>query len=113
MTVRTLSSAMHSGMFGGAAPDALVALIQMLASLHDARGNATVRGLDNSQVWTGAEYPPEDFRERAHVRPGVDLLGDDVADMVWAAARPSASWASTARRSDGASAVIQPEARRA
>jgi cysteinylglycine-S-conjugate dipeptidase len=110
VTVRTLTSAMHSGMFGGAAPDALVALIQMLASLHDAHGNATIRGLDNSQVWTGAEYPPDDFREHAHVRPGVDLLGDHVADMVWA--RPSVSVLGIdCPAVDGASAVIQPEAR--
>ncbi len=110
VTVRTLSSAMHSGMFGGAAPDALVALIRMLASLHDARGNVTVRGIDNSQNWTGAKYPPEEFREHAHVRDRVDLLGDDVADMVWA--RPSISVLGIdCPAVDGASAVIQPAAR--
>ena len=30
VTVRSLRSAMHSGMFGGAAPDALMALVRML-----------------------------------------------------------------------------------
>ena len=35
VTVETLGSAMHSGMFGGAAPDALAALITMLATLRD------------------------------------------------------------------------------
>ena len=43
VTVRGLDSAMHSGMFGGPAPDPLVGLIQMLASLHDERGNTTGR----------------------------------------------------------------------
>ena len=41
-----LGSAMHSGMFGGPAPDALLGLIQMLATLHDEHGNTTVDGLD-------------------------------------------------------------------
>ena len=42
--VRTLESPMHSGMFGGAAPDALVALIQILATLHDEHGNTRIDG---------------------------------------------------------------------
>ena len=58
VTVRGLGSAMHSGMFGGPAPDSLVGLIQMLASLHDERGNTTVDGLDASGTWSGVEYPP-------------------------------------------------------
>ena len=84
VTVRSLSTAMHSGMFGGAAPDALAALVLMLASLRDEQGNTTIRGLDNTQVWSGARYPPEQFRKDANVLDGVDLLGDDVADMTWA-----------------------------
>ena len=76
VTVRTLSSPMHSGMFGGAAPDALAALIAMLATLRDEHGNTTVRGLDTSQLWPGADYPAEQFRLDANVLDGVDLLGD-------------------------------------
>ncbi|MEV4897055.1 M20/M25/M40 family metallo-hydrolase, partial [Nonomuraea sp. NPDC055795] len=56
VSVEALSSEMHSGMFGGAAPDALAALIHMLSSLRDARGNTTVDGLDNTQTWSGAPY---------------------------------------------------------
>ena len=110
VTVRSLSTAMHSGMVGGAAPDALAALILMLASMRDEQGNTTIQGLDNTQVWPGATYPPEEFRKDAHVLEGVDLLGDDVADMIWA--RPAV----TVLGIDcppvvGSSAVIQPEAR--
>src|SRR4029450_2168907 len=54
-TVRTLANPMHSGVYGGPAPDALVALIAMLATLHDERGNTTVRGLQNDQHRTGVE----------------------------------------------------------
>ena len=57
VTVRSLSTAMHSGMFGGAAPDALAALILMLATMRDERGNTTIRGLDNTQVVVGGDVP--------------------------------------------------------
>jgi acetylornithine deacetylase/succinyl-diaminopimelate desuccinylase-like protein len=110
VTVRTLSSPMHSGMFGGAAPDALAALIAMLATLRDADGNTTIVGLDTTQKWPGAAYPPDQFRVDANVLDGVDLLGDNVSDMIWA--RPAA----TVLGIDcppviGSSAAIQPEAR--
>jgi cysteinylglycine-S-conjugate dipeptidase len=82
--VEALASELHSGVFGGAAPDALAALIAMLATLRDARGNTTVAGLDNTQVWPGAPYPAETFRADAGVLDGVSLLGDGtVPDMVW------------------------------
>jgi acetylornithine deacetylase/succinyl-diaminopimelate desuccinylase-like protein len=110
VTVRSLSTAMHSGNFGGAAPDALVALILMLATLRDEQGNTTIRGLDNTQVWSGAKYPPEQFRTDANVLDGVDLLGDDVSDMIWA--RPAVTVLGIDCPSvEGASAVVQPEAR--
>ena len=82
--VEALASELHSGMFGGAAPDALAALVAMLATLRDARGNTTVRGLDNTQTWPGASYPPGTFRADAGVLDGVSLLGDGTpSDMVW------------------------------
>jgi acetylornithine deacetylase/succinyl-diaminopimelate desuccinylase-like protein len=82
--VEALASELHSGLFGGAAPDALAALVAMLATLRDARGNTTVRGLDNAQVWPGAPYPAKTFRADAGVLEGVSLLGDGtVSDMVW------------------------------
>ena len=80
-----LSSAMHSGMFGGPAPDPLAALIAMLASLRDKHGNTTIDGLDNTQSWTGGGYPPDQFRADASVLDGVDLIGDgSPADLLWA-----------------------------
>jgi acetylornithine deacetylase/succinyl-diaminopimelate desuccinylase-like protein len=88
--VQALRSAMHSGMFGGPAPDPVVGLIQMLASLHDEHGNTTVDGLDATQAWTGVEYPEDQFRADANVLDGVGLMGDgSVADLLWA--RPSAT----------------------
>jgi len=111
VSVRALSSEVHSGMFGGAAPDALAALIRILASLRDEAGNTTIAGLDSSQVWSGEPYPPDRFRADAGVLDGVSLLGDgSVSDMIWA--RPSV----TVLGIDcppvvGSAAAIQPRAR--
>src|SRR6476660_5357603 len=110
VTLRGLGSAMHSGMFGGPAPDSLVGLIQMLASLHDERGNTTVDGLDATQTWTGVEYSAEQFRSDANVLDGVKLMGDGKpADLLWA--RPSATVIGVdAPHVIGSSAAVQASA---
>lgn len=83
--VKALASEIHSGMFGGPAPDALAALIEILASLRDEQGNTTIDGLDNTQQWEGAPYPPDDFRSDAGIVEGGALLGSGtVSDMLWA-----------------------------
>ena len=88
VSVEALKSQLHSGMFGGAVPDALAALIAMLASLRDGHGNTTIRGLDNSQTWSGAPYPPDQFQRDAGVIDDAALLGDgSVSDMLWARRR--------------------------
>lgn len=84
VTVEALGSAMHSGMFGGPAPDPIAAMVRMLASLHDEDGNTTVDGLDNTGTWTGIGYPADRFRSDATVLDGVDLIGTGTpADMLW------------------------------
>lgn len=111
LTVRTLAGPMHSGMFGGPAPDALAAMIRLLASLRDEHGNTTIDGLTNDQKWSGAQYPVPDFRSDAGVLDGVDLVGSGtVSDMLWS--RP----ALTVLGMDvpavvGSSAAIQPSTR--
>ena len=85
VSVEALASEIHSGMFGGAAPDALAALVAMLATLRDGAGNTVVTGLDNEQEWSGEPYPPEQFRTDAGMAEGTSLLGDgSVSDMLWA-----------------------------
>ncbi|HET6856346.1 MAG TPA: dipeptidase [Streptomyces sp.] len=83
--VDTLEGNLHSGQFGGAAPDALAALIQLLASLRDEDGTTTVDGLTADASWDGLEYPEAEFRKDAKVLDGVQLIGDgSVADRIWA-----------------------------
>lgn len=45
LRVRTLAHALHSGMFGGAVPDAMLATIKLLATLWDDTGAVAVAGL--------------------------------------------------------------------
>lgn len=85
VTVKTMRGALHSGMYGGAAPDALAALVHMLGTLRDAAGNTTVQGLACDQRWDGAQYPLERFREDAGILDGVAVTGTGtIADMLWA-----------------------------
>jgi acetylornithine deacetylase/succinyl-diaminopimelate desuccinylase-like protein len=85
LTVRTLRGPLHSGVFGGPAPDALAALIQMLAGLRDAHGDTTIDGLGEPLPWDGLEYPPEKFHADAGVLDRVLLTGTgSVAEMLWA-----------------------------
>ncbi|MBW1602097.1 dipeptidase [Streptomyces sp. JJ66] len=85
VTVDTLAGNLHSGQFGGAAPDALAALIRVLDSLRAGDGSTTVDGLPADACWDGLQYPEEDFRRDARVLDGVSLIGSGtVADRLWA-----------------------------
>jgi len=110
VTVETAATEIHSGMFGGPAPDALAALIRMLSTLRDEHGNTTITGLDHEAAWEGQPYDPARFRTDAGVLDGVNLVGDGTpSDMLWA--RPAA----TVLGIDcppvvGSAAAIQPKA---
>jgi acetylornithine deacetylase/succinyl-diaminopimelate desuccinylase-like protein len=83
--IDTLEGNLHSGQFGGAAPDALGALIRVLDSLRAEDGSTTVDGLTGDARWDGLQYEEEAFRKDAKVLDGVELIGSGtVADRVWA-----------------------------
>ncbi len=72
---RTLAGAVHSGMFGGPAPDALMSLIMLLSTLRDPwTGETTIEGIEGFP-WTGAQYDEAVFRELAGVLPDQPLVG--------------------------------------
>jgi acetylornithine deacetylase/succinyl-diaminopimelate desuccinylase-like protein len=48
-TVRTLDHAVHSGMFGGPLPDAMTAMVKVLASLTDEAGDVAIEGLRSTK----------------------------------------------------------------
>ncbi|MFJ9627054.1 dipeptidase [Streptomyces sp. NPDC101175] len=83
--IDTLEGNLHSGQFGGAAPDALAALIRVLDSLRADDGSTTVDGLAADATWDGLAYDEGQFRQDAKVLDGVGLIGSDtVADRIWA-----------------------------
>ncbi|AQQ16112.1 Succinyl-diaminopimelate desuccinylase [Corynebacterium glaucum] len=85
--VDTLEGPVHSGGWGGAAPDAAHALIRISDSFFDEHGRTTIEGVDTTAKWEGDPYDRETFRKDARVLDGVQLLGtvdDEPADMVWA-----------------------------
>ncbi|WP_181790467.1 dipeptidase [Streptomyces phytophilus] len=83
--VDALAGNLHSGQFGGAAPDALAALIRILDSLRGPDGSTTVDGLAPGSRWDGLAYQEESFRQDAKVLDGVELIGSgSVADRIWA-----------------------------
>ncbi|MEV5388257.1 dipeptidase [Streptomyces sp. NPDC052721] len=83
--IDTLAGNLHSGQFGGVAPDALAALIRVLDSLRAEDGSTTVDGLDATAKWDGLQYAEDQFRTDAKVLDGVELIGHgSVADRIWA-----------------------------
>ena len=83
ITVKTLAYAVHSGQFGGPAPDALVALIRILATLHDEDGDVAVAGLCSCS-WSGAEYPEDLYRRLSGLLDGVDTIGrGTISSRLW------------------------------
>jgi acetylornithine deacetylase/succinyl-diaminopimelate desuccinylase-like protein len=87
--VQTVDHPLHSGVFGGPAPDAFVSLIRLLNSLWDEKGNTIVPGLHQFD-WPGAEYPEELFRKMSAMLDGVQIIGDgSVGSKLWS--KPNAT----------------------
>jgi len=82
--VETLDHALHSGQFGGVAPDALTALCHLLASLHNEAGEVAVEGLRHSAHFD-VDYTEDSIRESAGLLDGVQPTGTgSIADRLWA-----------------------------
>ncbi len=73
--VRTLEGPVHSGMFGGPAPDALMTLITLLATLRTEDGSTAVPGVGGFD-WEGPEYPQDAYRSLAGIVEGQPLVGE-------------------------------------
>ncbi len=84
LTVSTLAHASHSGMLGGAVPDAMLATIALLATLHDEHGSVAVEGL-TSHEQTVPDLDDDRFRSDAGLLEGVRLIGrGPVLHRLWA-----------------------------
>jgi cysteinylglycine-S-conjugate dipeptidase len=110
VTTQTLQAPLDAGSYAGPAPDALAALLLMLATFRDAVGNTSIMGLDNMSSWGGALYAPARFRDDAAILDGVGLLGHGaVADSLWA--RPAITVLDIDYPVHGEHSMIQPWAR--
>lgn len=97
VAVDTLRAPVHSGLFGGVAPDATLALMRALNSLFDDSGHTVIRGFEPTEDakwhWDGASYNADTFRSDAGVLEGVGLHGqgtdEEIAAQLWA--RPAAT----------------------
>jgi acetylornithine deacetylase/succinyl-diaminopimelate desuccinylase-like protein len=84
LRVSTLDHASHSGMFGGAAPDSMLATIKLLATLWDDNGSVAVEGLTSYEMTT-PDYSEELFREEAALLDGVSPIGTgSILSRLWA-----------------------------
>ena len=82
--VATLDHGLHSGMWGGVVPDAMMVLTRLLASLHDDDGNVAVPGLHESAA-ANVDYPPQQVREETRLLDGVHEIGSgSVTRRLWA-----------------------------
>ena len=81
--VRTLDHGVHSGMWGGVVPDAVTAMVRLLATLHDDRGDVAVEGLVSGPA-ADVEYPLERVRAESGIADGVELIGSgSVVERLW------------------------------
>ena len=108
--VRTLTHAVHSGMWGGLVPDALITLSRVIASLHDDRGNVAIAGLKSTSA-ADVVYPEDRLRAESGAVPGIEWIGDGSAvERLWT--KPSLSITGLdAPKVEGASNTLVPTAR--
>lgn len=82
--VQTLDHAVHSGMFGGAVPDAMTATLRLLASLHDDAGEVAVKGLHSTKA-ADLDFSEQQLREDSGLLDGVSTIGTgSILDRIWA-----------------------------
>ncbi|HSC73164.1 MAG TPA: M20/M25/M40 family metallo-hydrolase, partial [Gaiellaceae bacterium] len=83
LRVRTLDHASHSGMFGGAVPDAMMATVKLLSTLWDADGSVAVAGLTERDAPT-PDYSEATLRDEAGLPAGVSPIGDGtILSRIW------------------------------
>ncbi len=81
--VKTLDHAVHSGMYGGPLPDAMTAMIRLLASLHKEDGSVAVAGLVEGKA-ADLEYDEQQLRIDSGLLDGVELIGaGSILDRIW------------------------------
>ena len=83
LTVKTLDHALHSGMFGGAVPDAFMAFSRLINSFYSEKGSVAIEGLLTNTIAT-PDYLDSRLRTESGILDGVDLIGEGhVLERLW------------------------------
>src|SRR6202034_3619179 len=108
--VRTLTHAVHSGMWGGLVPDAIMALTRLLSTLWAEDGSPAVEGLISAPA-ADVDYPEERLRAESGAARGPQWIGaGPVVERLWT--RPAITVTGLdAPKVAGASNTLVPVAR--
>ncbi len=83
MRISTLDHASHSGQFGGAVPDAMLATIQLLSTFWNPDGSVAVMGLLSHAAET-PDYDEKQLRDETGLLEGVAPIGSgDILSRTW------------------------------
>jgi cysteinylglycine-S-conjugate dipeptidase len=108
--VATLDHGVHSGMWGGLVPDAMMAMVRLLSTLHDDEGNVAVEGLVSGPA-SDVDYPEKRIRQESSVLDGVSLIGTgSYVERLWTKPSISIIGLDTTRTAEASNTLV-PSAR--
>jgi len=108
--VETLGHGVHSGMWGGLVPDAMMAMVRLLSTLHDDEGNVAVAGLVSGPA-SDVDYPEDRIRAESSVLDGVSFIGSgSYVERLWTKPSISVIGLDTTRTAEASNTLI-PSAR--
>jgi acetylornithine deacetylase/succinyl-diaminopimelate desuccinylase-like protein len=83
LEVRTLDHALHSGMYGGAVPDALMAFIKIMDSIWDENGSLSISGLKSGKT-SELDYSEDQLRSDTGLLPSTRAIGTGpILPRIW------------------------------
>ncbi|MBC7784928.1 MAG: dipeptidase [Burkholderiales bacterium] len=110
---------LHSGLFGGAAPNPANVLVELLASLHDASGRVNVPGFYDDVVpitpaereaWKRLPFSEDAFRADLGVSATIGESGYTVLEQIWARPTCDINGITAGYQGPGAKTVIGAQA---
>jgi acetylornithine deacetylase/succinyl-diaminopimelate desuccinylase-like protein len=93
MTVKAASHDLHSGMYGGAVPNPINILCELLASLHDRDGRVTIPGFydkvipptaEERQMWAKLPFDEKQYAAELKLPGLVGEVGYSALERLWA-----------------------------
>ncbi len=110
---------LHSGLFGGAAPNPANVLVDLLASLHDANGKVTVPGFydgvveltpDERAAWKKLPFSEVEYRQDLGVDATIGEAGYTPLEQTWARPTCDINGLTAGYQGPGAKTVIGSQA---